>query len=75
MGCEAEKTFRILKAEALAAGARDVRLRWGSKHPCIEATAPDGRPFKMHFAGSAGDRRSTANCMARLRRALIARQV
>ena len=73
MASEATKTFRILKAEALAAGAQDVRMAWGGKHPRIEATAPNGRHVQMYFAGTSSDHRSTRNCLARLRRFLTGR--
>ena len=70
MASEASKTFRILKAEALAAGAHDVRMAWGGKHPRIEATAPNGRQVRMYFAGTSSDHRGIKNCLARLRRFL-----
>lgn len=71
MASEAVKTFKILKAEALAVGARDVRMAWGGKHPRIEATARNGRPVSMTFAGTLSDhQRGMKNCVARLRRFL-----
>ena len=70
MASEAVKTFKILKAEAVAAGAQDVRMAWGGKHPRIEATAANGHYVQMYFAGTSSDHRAIKNCLARLRRFL-----